>query len=408
MERAHDRIVNGLLKADIGLLTPEQVSARLSQDLLIQVDPTRATANDLWPCIWFLASVLERQFTGRVYIDAGLNAALPAPIPLGPRCRFVSAADSQSAAMMIVIGACDARPTSGIVIAGDTRGNAIAYGSPLRTTNPAHPIGCCALAGYLGFAALAQAVGIPEYHADYRKPVLTLPFHPPTRGVPSQCSVLGTGQLGQAFLALGYFLADGNSLAVQLVDKDEFEAENQRTQILLSEESMPWLGKPKVAYLSDICRSWAWEVLPEHTEIQWGWRASRGGLAFLGFDNMDARRIGVEGGFEWIVEAGVGTDFLRPHISWHSLPPDRELAKTVFADGHGVSWSDSAFGRSLGETAASCGRVVFENVDAAAPSLGLAAISFAWSELLQYVSGNRTPIGGGAYLWSPLLPVVRE
>ena len=64
MELQEDRIINGLLKADIGFLAPEAVRERLSQDVVISVDPKRAVSDDLWPCIWLLAAALERQFTG--------------------------------------------------------------------------------------------------------------------------------------------------------------------------------------------------------------------------------------------------------------------------------------------------------------------------------------------------------
>ena len=38
--------------------------------------------------LWALASVLERQLTGHVFIDTGISTALPSPVPLGPRCLW--------------------------------------------------------------------------------------------------------------------------------------------------------------------------------------------------------------------------------------------------------------------------------------------------------------------------------
>ena len=81
-EAYENRIINGLLKADIGILSPEDVQARLSADVLVVCPPERSSRRDLWPCIWLLASVLQRQFTGRVLLDVGLSDELPAPIPL--------------------------------------------------------------------------------------------------------------------------------------------------------------------------------------------------------------------------------------------------------------------------------------------------------------------------------------
>ena len=69
----NDRIINGLLKANIDLTTPAQVQSRLAQDILLVADARRSGSDDLWPGIWFLASILEREFTGTVFIKAGLK-----------------------------------------------------------------------------------------------------------------------------------------------------------------------------------------------------------------------------------------------------------------------------------------------------------------------------------------------
>src|ERR1039458_7952689 len=231
MELHNDRIINGLLKADLGFLSPEELSARLAQDVAIVVDRQRATVEDLWPCIWFLAAVLERQFTGRVVIS-GLPEALPAPIALGPRCDF-SSDPKPKCAIMIFLGEMPSAEND-VTLVGDARASELSYGHLLNSTAPAHPITGCALAGYLAFAALAHAVGIPPFHEEWREGLLRLPFEGQTEPLPS-FSVLGTGQVGQAFLALAFFLAAGKELSVHLLDKDDFEDYNQRTQILLSE-----------------------------------------------------------------------------------------------------------------------------------------------------------------------------
>jgi hypothetical protein len=404
MELQNDRVINGLLKADLGFLTPEEVNARLAQDVAIQVDPARAKADDLWPCVWFLASALERQFTGRVLISVGIPKALPGPIPLGPRCQFLSG-HTPDCGITVNLGKPASTDTA---IMGDARGNQLSYGRLLSTSEPAHPITCCALAGYLGFAALAHAVGIPGFREDWRQESILLPFDVFVGPIPS-FSVLGTGQVGQAFLALTYFLATTKPLSIHLLDKDPFEDYNQRTQILLSEDIDSWCGKPKVDYLADICRSWGWTVLPEQKEIKWGWKHGRQDrpLAFLGFDNMDARRIAVEGGFPWLFECGVGTNFCQPRITWHAIPPQRQLAKMLFKDVPRRTGA-SAFATSLSDSPAECGRVVFENIDASAPSLGLVAVAATWAEIMGFLAGDRQPYSGSAFVWSPLLPILRE
>ena len=406
MELQNDRIINGLLKADLGFLSPDAVEARLAQDIAIYVEPKRAVRDDLWPCVWFLASALERQFTGRIFINAGLAAPLSSPIPLGPRCEFTN---GEPAACPVTISLGQMNNSDGdIVITGDARGTELSYGRLVATTDRAHPITCSALAGYLGFSALAQAVGIPPFRENWRGDSLRLLFDDATGAVPP-FSILGTGQVGQALLAISYFLASGKPSSVHLLDKDLFEDYNQRTQILLSEDFAHWVGKPKVEHLAAVCSGWGWNVVPEQTEITWGWQhdGSSQAFAFLGFDNMDARRIAVEGGYPWIFECGVGTDFGRPRVSWHSIPPNRSLAKKLFAD-TAVKIPTSAFAVHLSDSPAECGRVTFENIQAAAPSLGLVAAAMTWTEAVNFIAGERAPYSGTAYLWSPLLPAYRQ
>jgi len=297
------------------------------------------------------------------------------------------------------------------VILGDTRGNVVSYGRSIDSTHqPAHPAAACALAGYLGFSALAHAAGLPPFHAHWQTDRIQMPFSPHGLNLPADFSVLGTGQVGQAFLALAYFLHRDRPVSVHLVDRGEFEGANLRTQVLLAGRVEDWCGRRKVDYLAEICKRWGWVPTAEKTEIGWGWKCTRPGssIAFLGFDNMDARRVGVEAGFTHLFECGVGTDFCRPRVSWHSLPPDRDLAKELFQSGAKRRWSKSEFAKSLGESPGACGRVVFENIEASAPSFGLVAAAFTWAEVLSYFNGSRQPHSGSAYLWSPLLPFERS
>jgi len=406
MEHHNERIINGLLKADIEDLTPEEVDARLAADVSIIVDKERAIPGDLWPCIWFLASAIERQFTGKVRIYAGLDRMPPAPVPLGPRCEIQSD-EPICGGIRILLGDFPAGLGEGIEIRGDARGNEISCGVPLKTYDPAHPISSCALAGYLAFSALARAIGIPPHHESWTQKSIRLVFAP-SRKAPPSFSVLGVGQVGQAFLSLAYFLAGGQEVAVHLLDKDTFEDCNQRTQVLLEEAAVAlWRGKPKTEYIAALCRSWGWAANGERCEIKWGWRPSQSPseFALLGFDNMDARRIAAEGGFQWLFECGVGTDFCRPHVSWHSFPPSRDLAKAIFREPK-IAVATSQFAKTLGDGPGECGRVIFEGVQATAPSLGLVAVAMAWGEAMS--ANGPAPISGGAFLWSPLLPLQRD
>lgn len=406
-ELHNDRIINGLLKAGLGLRTPGDLAARLGTDVLLVAPPERAK-EDLWPAVWCLASILERQFTGKVFVKAGLKEYPSAPIALGDRC--IPVPDSFNYAGLTV--ALGVAPKDSHWICGDTRGPAIAHGELLMNGSDAHPIGCFALAGYLGFAALARAAGIPSFHERWAHPTLTLPIRLSASSVSGQFAVLGLGQIGQAFIALLFFLAHGRPLRVHLVDKGAFEDANRRTQLLVGGPPTDWLDAAKVEYVAGLCRGWGWNVTREQTTVGWQWRSplGPGGVGFLGFDDMDARRMGVEGGFSRLIECGVGTDFLKPHVSWHSLPPSRTMARTFFyEDDEQSSVPDTDFIRTLAATPGGCGKVVFEGIQATAPCLGAVAVAFAAMELgnPQAESGE-TAVAGGAYLWSPLLPVDRQ
>jgi hypothetical protein len=408
-EPQNDRIVNGLLKADIGLKTPAQVQECLSRDVVIRVDPLRSGYSDLWPCIWFLASILERQFLGRIFISSHLTTPLRSPVPLGPRCLLVHDGFVGDA-LVVGIGAPVENENA---IWGDARDNTISYQSRVDAPLCASPSSCCALAGYLGFAALAQAVGIPPFHRVWAMNSLTLPQVGSPARVPRKIAILGGGQIGQAFLSLNFFVSAGQQMEIHLVDDDCFEEVNYRSQLLLSEDSESWNGKPKVEFLSGVCKGWGWIVTEEKTHIEWGWRNPLGSdsVGFLGFDNMEARRIGVEAGFERLVECGVGTNFLKPRVSWHSLTPDREIAKMLFVESPSAppsSLQDSEFLRTLDATPGGCGRFTFESIDASAPCLGAIAAAFTWTELLNYSTGQTQIISGGVYAWSPLQPIQRD
>lgn len=407
-EACENRIVNGLLKADVGLLSPEDVQARLSKNILIVCPPGRSSRRDLWPCIWILASVLQRRFSGCILLDVGLQHESYAPIPLGSRCRFIDTNETPDAALTISLGTSTNHAN---VIWGDARGSSISYGELIDTGDEANPIACAALAGYLGFSALAHTAGIPPFHGWLSKPRLDLPIRHSVDLNFRELAVLGLGQVGQAFLSVLFFTAGSRKGHIHLVDRDAFEDENYSTQILLTENRRAWRGQDKAEHVATICRPWGFTITHEKAELAWGWKNTfqDNAIGFLGFDNMDARRMGVEGGFKWLVECGVGSDFCRPRVSWHSLPPNREIAKQCFTEnGHSEAPVESGFARSLVNTPGGCGKVMFENIQASAPSLGILAAAYAIMELSNAVSSGDEVIIGGAYAWSPLLPLSRD
>jgi hypothetical protein len=401
-----DRIIAGVIKAGIGQ-SLEEVGQLLSRDIEIVVPPARTTHADLWPCIWALCACLERQFTGNIYVQCGLSAPLGQPAKLSERCVFGTL--PKTVPLRIYLGIPAAERDA---IWGDARAHLIAHSTLLEGNVPAHPAAGFALAGYLGYAALAQTIGIPTHRLGYCTDRLVLPIGDVNSALfPLELTVIGLGQLGQAYLALLYFLAirTGSRPSLALVDKDFFEMPNQRTQILLAEGGA-WEGCQKAKFLAELVRSWGWTAQGDLTTLDWGWKcpSEHPRAALLGLDDLDVRRMAVAAGYDWIIDAGLGTSFAEPRVSWHSLPPDNLLARTVFKpvkrDDSLAFLENTLIQDRLLRTPGQCGWVTFKNVTAAAPAMGLAGAAYAFAELLR----GREAVSGRACLWSTLLPFSRE
>jgi hypothetical protein len=421
MSLAHERLINGLLKGGVGDASPELLQARLSVDVEIVVAAERATLDDLWPAIWTLAALLERQFYGTVYIRCGCDTPLLSPIPLGPRVRFTQG--RPRVALSLRIGKIDEGSAALANIIGDAHRGTVTVGTTdedgLETPTP---IECFILAGYLGFAAIAHVVGIPEHRVEYARPTLTIRYDAAAlahrlrelAGVTS----IGLGQLGQAYLALLFFWFHGHfgGRRVALVDDDRFQKENGRTQLLLDPrlaEGGPgsWLGQKKVPYVASVIRPWNVDVFERSQKIDWSFRRSIEfpPLALLGLHDLEGRRMACSAGFERLIESGVGKDLMRPRVSWHALPADAALAKQLFPDA-AVSATpltaecDAEWATDLKKTPGACGWLEFKRISATAPCLGAVAVALALAEL----GGGDGIVAGSALLWSQCVPVHRE
>jgi len=132
-------------------------------------------------------------------------------------------------------------------------------------------------------------------------------------------------------------------------------------------------------------------------------------LVLLGLDNFEARRIATSGGFEWIVEGGIGTSLSKPRITWHSLLPSKELGRRLFAGAtENRELAEKEFFEELKRTPGQCGWFSFRNVNASAPTMGLTAAAYVWGEAKSVCTGTKQQVSGMAYLWPSLMPFLRE
>lgn len=399
------RVINGLLKTQRGPDSADAAHGLLKKNVELICDPARAK-DDLWPCVWVMAAALARQFAGTIYLNCGLDKPLAAPVSLPANCIFAPSKTSET--IRIGVGTTGL----GLSLTIDARGNQIAVGKAISTSKkPAHPISCFAVAGYAAFAAMATAAGIPAFRQSFASTELELPFCSDDTTEISALTLIGLGQLGQAYLSLLYFLNPQlRKPRLFIVDKDEFEGPNGDTQILLAGDD--WEGEDKAKYIESWAKNVGFDCDGLKEELNWGWKAPVNvpKIALLGLDNFDARRMCANAGFGWLIESGLGTSFAQPKVTWHSFPPSPSIANQLFNREKPIPRivTDAPYVAELKRTPGGCGWVMFDNLNATAPSMGLVAAAFTFAELLAVLRGQETLIKGSAYLWSPLIPTFRR
>jgi hypothetical protein len=411
VESYEHRIVNGLLRELPAVATPEVAEGLLSQNVEIRVGERAQNQDDLWPCVWALAVAISKQFTGTVFLNFPSAGKMPSPTGFSGRVVLGEAGSAE----VIRVGVGVDPGEGPFDLYGDTRGNRVSVGYLLgEAYGAANPIGCFALAGYLGFAALARAVGISSFADEYIGTILELPFdaNTSTKLPIDEIAFLGLGQLGQAYLALFFFLMLKWQAAprVFLLDKDRFEEPNEATQMLL-ESGKLWCGSEKSEYLGNLVRKWGAEVTARNATLDWTFKRGKDipNVALLGFDNLETRRIAINGGFDWIVEGGIGTSLTKPRITWHSFLPTKELGRRLFTEStENRDFPEKEVFETLKRTPGQCGWFSFKNVDASAPAMGLTAAAYVWAETQSVYAGSKEEVRGMAYLWPSLLPFRRE
>jgi hypothetical protein len=180
---------------------------------------------------------------------------------------------------------------------------------------------------------------------------------------------------------------------------------------MLLETGKTWRGSEKSDNLANLVRGWGVKVTSRNVTLDWEFKRGDDlpNVALLGFDNHDARRIAISGGFDWIVEGGIGTSLTKPRITWHSFLPNKEPARRLFAESkENREFAEKEFFETLKRTPGQCGWFSFKNMDASAPTMGLATAAYAWAETKSICEGPKQEVQGMAYLWPSLLPFRRE
>jgi hypothetical protein len=389
------RVINGLLKEG---MTLDAAGAALRRNFVIRIDPKRATRDDLWPCIWALVIVLERQFAGSIYLP-GVRAQLSAPILLDPRRTFFDAAPPPDQPCMR-IGLGIAAPD--LDMYGNAGDQDVTIDPRVSLDGRATVVTGFALAAYLGFGALALAAGLPPNRDRFAKNKIRfdrIRFESDVETL----TLMGLGQLGQSYLALLYFIREYYERAPKLLllDKDDFSIENRPTQILFRESAT---GESKAECLAQELRAFGFHAEGVKTEIGWDSRRRAGDaqVALLGFDNMPSRRMAFSMGYDRLLVGGIGASFTQPRVTWHDLPGDKAFA-SIFGDQERATAINvnPDVQHQLKQENAGCGWLTFKQVTASAPAMGMLAAALVVPRIFRRRGAGHQ---GGGMLWSHLLP----
>ncbi|HWL29427.1 MAG TPA: hypothetical protein VNQ97_11010 [Burkholderiaceae bacterium] len=212
--------------------------------------------------------------------------------------------------------------------------------------------------------------------------------------LPSRLWLIELGHLGQAYLwVLGLLPYPMNS-DVQLVlhDFDRLADSNDSTSLLTTMNSV---GRHKTREMAKWAEARGFKTRIVERRFPGGLRIEddEPRLALGGVDNPQARAAYEDAGFDWIVEAGLGTgptEFLA--IRLHTFPAST-TARSKWGDsaGRGSEVPATAAYQDLSKRGVDqCGLVQIATRSVGAPFVGAAAAALVIAEVLRHLNGGTT------------------
>lgn len=358
----------------------------------------------------------RRVFLGGVQVEGDLSAELRTPPPFGATLREA----------VIALGGSPGPATPGtplITIGGPPRARSDAF--QVRTVFggwrggivPAHadgiepsPSGVMALAPMLA-AALAVNEAFLHVSGDLRSAGRRLvgldlwtlapgsawlfvnPGEPAASYLPSRLWLIGLGHLGQAFLwALGLLpYADPGDVRLVLQDDDVITPSTESTSIL-SDPTLIGMRKTRAMAAWAEQRGFRTTITERLFDTNVKRLPDEPAIALCGLDNAAGRRALDQAGFDFVVEAGLGSghhDFRRLLV--HTLPGEVPAAALWPDHAGAVTVADAAaYRRMLDEGSLDqCGVTLLAGKAVGAPFVGAVAATLVMSEVLRLLQGGK-------------------
>lgn len=350
---------------------------------------------------------------GRCTVLVAVDTPLLAPLPIGSTLTEalrqigadVSSAHPDGATHLIGIGAEGAAPNIFVACWWDR------WLSGIRTEACKVGDSRLALSGIFAGALAVRQIFASLLARGRRRPVETtislwepwssdcLELGPTSFIAPTFLWLIGLGHLGQAFVWNLVMLPYSSARRVILQDDDKINDENEPTSLLVTNDGY---RNRKVRLASQWLENAGWETwLLE--------RRFRGDLSptlddppilLSGLDSLAPRKLLVEAGFEFMIDAGIGHG---PHdFEGIQIRVTKKGANAELLWGHESHSADPVKDRLLSSAAycalekevGECGKFTLANASVAVPFVGAAAGALAISQAIRLSSS----LSGGALI----------
>lgn len=226
-----------------------------------------------------------------------------------------------------------------------------------------------------------------DWRAEDDAPLLEL--------LPSKLWLIGIGHLGQALLwALSLLPYSQDQLHLMLQDFDVATRSTESTSVL-TDQTMVGMRKTRLAAQWSEKRGFITTLTERRFDMRTTPVGEEPRVAFCGLDNASGRRLLDSAGFDFVVEAGLGSRFSDFRtISIHTFPAPRRAAdiwQVGSSNGDEALTQKPAYRRLIeAGQLDQCGATTLAGVAVGAPWVGAIASALGLAEVLRLIHGGPT------------------